>query len=268
MILPSLNFVQAFLAVLSGFVVGFSLGLIGGGGSILAVPLLLYVVGYSKYPHLVIGTTALAVGLNAYVNLYSHYRNKTLRVKPGIVFALFGALGAFIGAELGLITPGNTLLFLFGILMILVAVMMLRGRDNIKKDIQNPTAIIKQTANRTLKTALTGIAVGIASGYFGIGGGFLIVPGLMFSSGLAITEAISTSLISVGTFGIVSAFRYAISNQVDYIVSLLYLSGGVFGGILGARLEYRAPRQMLRLIFSAIVIIVAIYIIFKNLPSL
>src|SRR5579875_3261770 len=132
--LPPISPLQIILSIFSGFLVGFSLGLIGGGGSILAVPLLLYLVGYSRYPHLVIGTTALAVGLNAYVNVYQHMRHRTVNLRSGVVFAALG------GAELGLITPGRTLLFFFGVLMIIVAVLMLRGRGHDSVE-QNTTKV-------------------------------------------------------------------------------------------------------------------------------
>lgn len=244
--LPTLSVSQALLAILSGFLVGFSLGLIGGGGSILAVPLLLYVVGYSEYPHLVIGTTALAVGLNALVNVYNHHRNNSA--------------GALLGAQLGLITPGRDLLFYFGILMIIVGLLMLR------KD-EGKSVALHGARTGWIYLIPAAVAVGVASGYFGIGGGFLIVPALMLSSSLSIGEAIPTSLISVGAFGLISAFRYALAGQVDYIVSLLYLLGGFFGGVAGSKFEYSISKRRLRIIFSTIVILVAVYIIFQNIPS-
>ena len=269
--LPPITLLQIFLSILSGFLVGFSLGLIGGGGSILAVPLLLYLVGYSRYPHLVIGTTALAVGLNAYINVYQHMRYRTVKIRSGLIFAAFGALGALGGAELGLITLGKTLLFFFGILMIVVAVLMLRGKehDTRKPDPQGEGVVqIKNKKKGGVLLGVTGFATGLASGYFGIGGGFLIVPGLMFSAALPITEAISTSLISVGTFGVVSVFRYALAGEVYYPIALLYLVGGVFGGYLGTKLEHSVPRNTLRNAFAIIVITVAIYIMVVNRPGI
>ncbi|PSN84099.1 hypothetical protein B9Q01_02395 [Candidatus Marsarchaeota G1 archaeon OSP_D] len=252
---PAPSALQALLAILSGFLVGFSLGLIGGGGSILAVPLLLYLVGYSKYPHLVIGTTAFAVGVNAYINLFQHMRHKTVKLKPGLVFALIGALGDYIGATLGLITPGKTLLLLFGVLMIIVALLMLR----------NNTATSQRQSTSWTRLTVTAFLVGIAAGYFGIGGGFLIVPGLMFSTSISIVEAISTSLLSVGTFGVVAALRYFLAGEVDFLIAALYLVGGVLGGYFGTKIEHSVPKRTLKLIFSAIVIVVALYLIYSNI---
>ncbi len=119
----TVTFIQQLLAVGSGVIVGFSLGLIGGGGSILAVPLLLYLVGY-RDTHVVIGTTALAVALTAFANLILHWRAGNVRWKAALSFALPGAVGAAIGK----VFPGKQLLFLFALLMIVVAISMVRPR--------------------------------------------------------------------------------------------------------------------------------------------
>ena len=115
------------LAVLSGALVGFSLGLVGGGGSILATPLLLYVVGVNE-PHIAIGTSALAVSINAYLNFLSYIRTGAVRWRSGIIFALIGSIGALAGSTLGKALDANRLLFLFGILMLIVGLLMLRPR--------------------------------------------------------------------------------------------------------------------------------------------
>ena len=122
-----LDFMQALLAIACGSAVGFSLALIGGGGSILAVPLLLYVVGVHD-PHLAIGTSALAVSLNAFANLIPHARAGHVRWKAAFIFAATGVVGAFIGSTIGKAVNGQRLLVLFAILMIVVALLMLRGR--------------------------------------------------------------------------------------------------------------------------------------------
>ncbi|MCW6170604.1 MAG: sulfite exporter TauE/SafE family protein [Thermoplasmatales archaeon] len=118
---------QIILSIISGILVGFSLGLIGGGGSILAIPLLIYFVGYD-HPHLVIGTTALAVGINAYLNLIPHTLKKNVNYRTGVIFTVPGIAGVLAGSELGLLTPGTFLLFFFGFLMIAIALYMLKRK--------------------------------------------------------------------------------------------------------------------------------------------
>lgn len=269
-----LSFFQYILSIISGFIVGFSLGLIGGGGSILAIPLLLYFVGLSYLPlnknyidHLVIGTTALAVGLNAYINAFIHLKKGNVKILEGIIFTLPGILGTYIGARLGLIIHGSLLLFLFGILMIIIAIMVYKGKDKPlkdKKDIIKDCNKISLRNIKLYKIIPTGFAVGFASGFFGIGGGFLIVPGLLFSTEICMIKAVGTSLISVGTFGIVGSITYALAGEIDPIISILYLFGGIIGGYTGARIASNMPKGMLRKIFAIIIIIVAIYILYQN----
>lgn len=109
-----------------------------------------------------------------------------------------------------------------------------------------------------------GFAVGFASGFFGIGGGFLIVPGLLFSTGICMIKAVGTSLISVGTFGVTGALTYALAGEIDPIISVLYLVGGIAGGYVGAKIASSMPRGMLRKVFAIIIIAVAIYIMYQN----
>ncbi len=281
MVVLELTPMQYVLSVISGVLVGFSLGLIGGGGSILAIPLLLYFVGlyYSVPPsergfvdHVAIGTTALAVGLNAYINSYMHFRRGNVRVLPGVVFTIPGIIGAFVGTELDKITPGQSLLFFFSVLMIVVAYMMLRQKVERRTE-NNP--LDKGLSFSSLKSSVSlkkvipaGFLVGFASGYFGIGGGFLVVPGLLFSTGLCMVKAVGTSLIAVGTFGVTSAISYSFSGYVYPVIGLLYLVGGIAGGYAGAAIASRMPRGLLRKIFAAIIVAVAIYMMYNSIDGL
>ncbi|WP_144554471.1 sulfite exporter TauE/SafE family protein [Bacillus sp. X1(2014)] len=255
---------QVFLSIFSGTIVGFVLGLLGGGGSILAVPLLLYVVGM-KDPHVVIGTTALAVAINAYVNLIPHSRAGNVQWKEAIVFAIPGALSAYTGSMIGKLVPGKQLLFLFAILMIVMAVKMVSPKkeessqaDNLKNQIKMPQLIIMA------------ILVGLLSGFFGIGGGFLIVPGLIFAARMPMIAAIGTSLVSVGTFGLTTAVSYSFSGLINWWVMLAFVGGGVGGGMVGARLAARLSKQRrtLQYIFSGVVMFVAIYMLIINAEAL
>ncbi|MEM3410325.1 MAG: sulfite exporter TauE/SafE family protein [Fervidicoccaceae archaeon] len=248
-----LSAIQLALSIFSGVIVGFSLGLIGGGGSILAVPLLIYVVGFN-FPHMAIGTTAFSVAVNALINIVPHAMKRNFDLKIGAIFSLAGTAGVLLGNQLGLLTPGKRLLFLFGGLMIFVAIYMLKRGDFVAK-----------SGSRSLaKLILFSLLVGFASGYFGIGGGFLIAPTLMFVGGLDISKAIGTSLLSVGTFGLITALRYYISGQLDPLISALFIVGGIFGGWWGSRLSVSLPKEILRKIFAAVLIVVGIYIMYSS----
>ncbi|MCY0849521.1 sulfite exporter TauE/SafE family protein [Sulfuracidifex metallicus] len=282
----TLSPLQLLLSIISGVLVGFSLGLIGGGGSILAIPLLLYFVGlaseaktpseYSYIVHLVLGTTALAVGLNAYLNAYMHFRKGNVRLKQGIFFTIPGVIGDIIGAYLSHLMSGAFVLFLFSFLMIAVAAKMWKTRC---KSIQAKTdskvigngklGLASLTSGINLQRVIpAGLAVGFASGYFGIGGGFLVVPGLLFSSSLDMLRAVGTSLIAVGTFGVTAASTYAVYGDINVTVSILYLLGGIAGGYLGASMASTIPKSTLRKIFAIIIVLVAFYTMYQNVNGL
>ncbi|OIQ82215.1 sulfite exporter TauE/SafE [mine drainage metagenome] len=257
---------QHVLSVLSGLAVGFTLGLIGGGGSILAVPLLLYLVGYPN-PHVVIGTTALAVSANAYINLIPHARAGNVRWREAVVFALVGAAAAFVGSSLGKAVDGKKLLFLFAILMLVIAALMLRPRRAGQAQELNAE---HATRGRMAKLVVAAALVGTLSGFFGIGGGFLIVPGLVLSTGMSMISAIGTSLFSVGTFGLTTALNYARSGLLDWTVAGLYIGGGVVGGWFGSRVAThlgRSGKGTLNVIFAALVAVVAVYMLYRNLSA-
>lgn len=254
-----LTWVQDVLAVLSGGAVGFSLGLIGGGGSILAVPLLLYVVGIGD-AHVAIGTSALAVSANAFANLVGHWRAGNVRWSCAATFAIAGIAGAAIGSSLGKLVDGQQLLFLFALVMIAVGVAMLRPRS------AGGNTDVRMTPSVAVRLVLIGLAVGTVSGFFGIGGGFLIVPGLMLGSGMPILNAIGSSLFSVGSFGLTTAVNYALSGLIDWTVALLFIVGGIGGGILGmwSAIRLASKRRTLTYIFAAVIFAVAIYMLART----
>ena len=254
-----MDLTRGILAVLCGSLVGFTLGLIGGGGSIMATPLLLYVVGLA--PHVAIGTGALAVSVNAFVNFAGHARAGNVRWRSAIVFALAGVAGAAIGSTLGKSFDGKRLLSLFALLMIVVGVSMLR-----RKPVQAAAGVGGDSTPNILKIVATALAVGTVSGFFGIGGGFLIVPGLLFSTGMPMLFAVGSSLLAVGTFGLTTAVNYAMSGLVDWPVVAEYICGGIAGGFAGMALAMRlAPRKaLLNQVFAGFIFVVAAYMLYKN----
>lgn len=247
------------LAVASGAIVGATLGLIGGGGSILAVPLLLYVVGV-KDPHLAIGTSALAVSINAFANLIAHSRAGTVKWPCAVVFGLSGVAGAFVGSTLGKLVDGERLLFLFGIIMIAVAIAMLRPHQT---EGDPSVRINPQIAARLVAI---GVITGLLAGFFGIGGGFLIVPGIMLGSGMAMLNAVGSSLFSVGAFGLTTAINYAFDGLVDWQVALEFIAGGIGGGVAGVWLakHLAARKGTLNRMFAGVVAVVAVYVLWRS----
>ncbi len=258
-----MTLLTAVLSVASGVLVGFSLGLVGGGGSILAVPLLVYVVGVPS-THVAIGTSAIAVGAAAAVNLAGHARTGMVKWRCALVFALSGIAGAATGAHVGKMVDGDRLLLLFGVLMVAVGIMMLRPR----RSGGNPDVRLTRESMPRLLPLLVGIgfAVGALSGFFGIGGGFLIVPGLIGATAMPLISAIGSSLVSVAAFGFTTAASYAASGLIDWPLAGLFIAGGALGGLAGTALAHRLAgrKRALSLTFSGIVITVGLYVIARS----
>ena len=250
---------QTVLSVASGGVVGFVLGLIGGGGSIVATPLLLYAVGLS--PHVALGTGALAVSANAFANFAGHARAGNVRWNIAAVFSLAGVLGALAGSTLGKAVDGQRLVLLFACMMVVIGCAMLRPRRGGAG--ADAVALAPEVA---LRVGGMGLAVGLLAGFFGIGGGFLIVPGLIVATGMPMIAAVGTSLLAVGVFGLATALNYAASGLVDWAVAAEFIAGGLAGGWLGLRAACRlaADRNTLNRIFAGIVFTVALYIIWRS----
>ena len=254
---------QGVLGLASGMLVGFSLGLVGGGGSILAVPLMVYVVGVAE-PHVAIGTSAIAVAANAAINLSNHARGGTVIWSCALIFAAAGMAGAFGGSILGKMVDGQKLLALFALVMIVIALLMLKTRSRIglpdvKVSMSNMSAI-----------AGLGLATGTMSGFFGIGGGFLIVPALMLATGMPIMNAVSSSLVAVTAFGLTTAASYAWSGLVSWALAGLFVAGGIAGGLAGTRAaRHLAERRgALNIVFAVVIIAVALYMLARNIfPS-
>jgi len=248
------------LAILSGGAVGLVLALIGGGGSILATPALLYVVGVAN-PHVAIGTSAVAVSVNAFANLINHARRGNVKWRCAMVFAVLGVIGAAIGAAVGKVTDAGILLPLFALLMIVVGVFMLRPRK------EDARADVVLTAQNTPKLVGFGLGAGALSGFFGIGGGFLIVPGLVAATGMSMIQAIGSSLLSVGAFGATTATSYAFDNLIDWRVALLFIGGGLIGGFIGAGFATHLAKQRgaLQRVFAGVVFAVAAYMLYRSL---
>ncbi|GGD69898.1 sulfite exporter TauE/SafE family protein [Croceicoccus mobilis] len=246
------------LGAASGGLVGFSLGLVGGGGSILAVPLMVYLVGV-KSPHVAIGTSALAVAANAATGLLQHARDHNVRWRCGLMYAAAGIIGAFGGSTLGKNFDGQKLLFLFALLMLVVGALMLRGRGNMG------TPGARCNRRNAPKVLGYGLGTGVFSGFFGIGGGFLIVPGLIASTDMVMINAVGTSLVAVTAFGLTTAANYAFSGLVDWVLAATFIAGGVVGGFGGTLLAKKlSGGGQLKAVFAVLIFVVAIYMLWKS----
>ncbi|WP_083591901.1 sulfite exporter TauE/SafE family protein [Aurantimonas sp. 22II-16-19i] len=250
---------QYLLGAFSGSLVGLTLGLFGGGGSILAVPLMVYLVGVPN-AHMAIGTSALAVAANAGTNLVGHARLGNVKWRCAGLYSVAGILGAFLGSTLGKAIDGQKLLFLFALLMLVVGVLMFRNRG------QLGNAGAECNRENAPKVLGFGGLTGIFSGFFGIGGGFLIVPGLVASTGMPMLNAIGSSLVAVAAFGLTTALNYAFSGLVDWPLAVVFVAGGIVGGLLGTLVArwLSGKKGALNVAFAGLIFVVAVYMLYKS----
>ncbi|MDJ0922179.1 MAG: sulfite exporter TauE/SafE family protein [Henriciella sp.] len=251
------------LTLLSGAIVGLFLGTFGGGGSVLAAPLLIYLVGVED-PHIAIGTSAAGVAAIALFSLIGHWRGGRVKWPCAIVFALSGLIGSILGSSLAKITEGDVLMLGFAAAMTMIALSMFRK----PKTAGDPDVTL--TPGMVLQLAPTGLVVGLAAGFFGIGGGFLIVPGLMLAVGMTMANATASSLVSVSIFGAATSANYALSGLVDGRLILLLLAGGAVGGIGGILLSKALAERLgvARMAFAIMILLVAAFVAFQAASAL
>lgn len=241
-----------------GAIVGLLLTVFGGGGSVLATPWLLYVVGVADV-HIAIGTSAAAVAVNAATGLLVQARAGRVKWPCASVFAIAGLAGALIGAYFGKLIDGSHLVKWFAAAMIAIAISMVIPRKS------EGDPLVHLEPAMVLKLAPVGLIAGLAAGFFGIGGGFLIAPGLMASTGMTLANASASSLVSVTLFGGATSASYALSGQVDWSLFGALVAGGAGGSLIGAPVSrWLSSRiKVARFGFAAFVVAVAIYILLR-----
>lgn len=247
------------LTALGGAIVGLLLTLFGGGGSLLATPWLVYVVGVAD-THVAIGTSAAAVAVNALTGLAAQARAGQVKWPCATVFSLFGLAGALAGAEVAKQVDGKALLTWFAVAMIAIALSMLLPTRNAG----DPSVHLSPAM--VLKLAPVGLFTGLAAGFFGIGGGFLIAPGLMASTGMTLANAGASSLVSVSLFGAATSSSYAVSGLISWPLFAALVTGGGFGTVAALPLSRRltARPRLARSVFAAMVMAVAGYILLSR----
>lgn len=247
-------------AALSGALVALLLTLFGGGGSVLATPLLLYVVGV-RDPHVAIGTSAAAVAVNAAVGLAAQAKAGRVKWPCALTFGAPGLVGSLLGAHLAKAVNGQHLLAWFALAMAAVGLSMFRAPSSPgDPDVQIDPA-------KASRLVPVGAATGLAAGFFGIGGGFLIAPGLMAATGMTLANAAASSLVSVTLFGAATSLSYAASGLVDGRLFLALIVGGAGGVAIGAKLAPRlAARALLaRRLFAVMIVVTAAYVAWRAL---
>jgi len=228
------------LAVGLAVFVGISLGLLGGGGSILTVPLLAYVAGLE--PKQAIAMSLFVVGVTSAVGSVTHARAGRVRWRVAGVFGAAAMAGAYGGGRLARFVPGNVLLIAFALIMIMAAVAMLRGRRDVGDESAGPLPIAK--------IVLQGAGVGVISGLVGAGGGFLLVPALALLGGLPMPVAVGTSLVVISMQSFAGLAGHLAGESIDWKLAGMVTAAAVVGSIIGGRLTSRVDPATLRKAFG------------------
>ena len=235
------------LTVVLAVFVGISLGLLGGGGSILTVPLLAYVAGLE--PKEAIATSLLVVGVTSAVGAITHARAGRVRWKVAGVFGAAAMAGAYGGGRLAHFIPGNVLLIAFAMIMIAAAVAMLRGRKDVGDESAGSLPIVK--------ILLQGVTVGLISGLVGAGGGFLLVPALALLGGLPMPVAVGTSLVVISMQSFAGFAGHLAGESIDWKLAGMVTGAAVVGSIIGGLLTSRIEPATLRKAFGWFVLVMA-----------
>lgn len=237
--------------------VGVSLGVLGGGGSILTVPILVYVAGMD--PKEAIAASLFVVGVTSAAGAISHARAGRVRWRTGLLFGAAGLTGAFLGGMLGGHLPGSVLLIAFALMMLATSFAMIRGRkvDESKKHAELPV----------LRVLLDGLVVGLVTGLVGAGGGFLVVPALALLGGLPMSIAVGTSLLVIAMKSLGGLAGYLSSVHLDWNLVIAVTVAAVVGSVVGGRLAGRIPEAALRKAFGWFVLVMGGFVLVQEAPA-
>jgi uncharacterized membrane protein YfcA len=249
---------RALLALPFGLAIGVLLGLVGGGGSILAVPVLVYIL--DQPVHDATTESLFIVGAAAVVGAADHARLGNVRMKTALAFGLAGAAGAVGGSALNRLVGGRIILLAFAALLLVAAWAMQRRRGFIAEPSARPHA--------HLAAAATGLLTGVVTGFFGVGGGFVIVPALALLLGLPITLAVGTSLAVIALISASALVVHLASGQIDWAIASAVAATAIAGALVGRRLGGRIDQPRLSTIFALLLVGVAVLLVIENMRTL
>lgn len=244
--------------------IGVSLGLLGGGGSILTVPILVYVIGVA--PHEAIALSLLVVGTTSVAALVPHARGGRVRWKTGALFGATSMVGAFAAGKLAHHIPGTVLLLFFGGMMLVTAVAMMRGKKDAAAPATDDGPEGPVSELPIAKIVLEGLGVGAVTGLVGAGGGFLVVPALVLFGKLPMRTAVGTSLLVIAMKSFAAFAGYLSSVEVDWGLGAMVTAAAVLGSLVGGRLAGAVPQDLLRRGFAWFVVVMAVFILTQEIP--
>ena len=241
------------LGLVLAALIGVTLGLLGGGGSILTVPVFVYVLGMEAKP--AIAMSLPVVGITSLVSAGLHWRLGNVRVRTAIAFGALAMIGAFAGARLSVLVSGGVQLALLGAVMLAAAASMLRG---------GPTQAEHNVSRSHLRLVPVALAVGILTGLVGIGGGFLVVPALVVLAGVPMKEAVGTSLLVIAMNAASGFAGYVGTVRMEWGFLAGFTTVAVLGALGGAMLVKRVPQATLKRIFAVFLLGMGAFVLYQN----
>ena len=238
-------------ALAFALLIGISLGLLGGGGSILTLPILTYGLGMETKA--AIASSLFVVAVTSAVGAIAHARAHRIQWRTGLVFGAAGMAGAFAGGRAAAFVPGGILMLLFAAMMVATAIAMLRGR----RAAAPPVRAVLPVG----KVVVEGIVVGVVTGLVGAGGGFLVVPALVLLGGLPMEIAVGTSLVVIAMKSFAGLAGHLGHVDVDWRITLAVTASAVVGSLVGGRLVGRIPPESLRRGFGVFVLVMAAFVL-------
>lgn len=256
------------IALAGGLVVGLLIGMLGGGGAILSIPLLVYALGFSA--HEATASSLVIVGAGALTGIITQHRQGNLDLKKGGLFGVLGLAGSYIASKISAGIDGNLLLALFAALLVLVALtMLLKIRQKKNNSPHAPRHLQDKTKYRIVPLLLTATGVGFLTGFFGVGGGFAIVPAFTLVLGFSMQTAIGTSLVVILINSLSAiAFRIEDVTSADWSIVTPFVLASIAGSLMGSALMHRIPRGILQLIFALFLLAIAAFMGIQNIPFL
>jgi uncharacterized membrane protein YfcA len=246
------------LTVILAAAIGVSLGLLGGGGSILAVPLLVYVADLPAKE--AIATSLLVVGVTSVVGVVPHARCGRVRWRTGLIFGFAGMAGAYAGGRAAAYIPAVVLLTGFALMMLGTAIAMIRGRRS-RPGRPAPHEL------PVLRVIVDGVVVGLVTGLVGAGGGFLVVPALALLGGLPMPVAVGTSLLVIAMKSFAGLAGYLADVHIDWGLAAAVTAAAITGSLLGGKLAGRIREDLLRKAFGWLVLGMGVFVLAQQLPA-
>jgi uncharacterized membrane protein YfcA len=254
------------LALILAAAIGLSLGTLGGGGSVLTVPVLVYLVGYD--PKVAVPTSLAVVGSASLMGAFGHWRAGRVDLRVALSFGLVAIVGSYLGAKLALRMQGEVQLAILAVVMVTAAVLMLRGGSGGKSDGDDAVGVAWEDRAAALRhivrLAPVAAGVGLLTGVVGIGGGFLIVPALVIWGGVPMATAVGTSLFVITLNCIAGLVGYVGHVAIPWAGTLLFTAVAVAGSAAGSAIVGKIPQQRLRRIFAVFLLGVGGFIMYRN----